>query len=245
MELDWTTFFLEIVNFLVLVWLLKHFFYRPVLAVIARRREGIERTLADAQATQSEAQALRSSYEARNAEWSKEKEAARAKLAEEIAAERDRAMESLRASLADEREKARVLEEKRLAEWRRTVEERAVALGAAFSAKLLGRFAAPALEATLVDATLEDLPGLPADQARTLSAAAKGGSAKPYVTSAYPLDAGRRNAIRDALSALAGSRVDPEFAEDPQLLAGLRVSLGAWILQANLRDELKFFTTGA
>ena len=37
MEINWTTFVLEIVNFLILVWLLKHFFYRPVLAVVARR----------------------------------------------------------------------------------------------------------------------------------------------------------------------------------------------------------------
>jgi F-type H+-transporting ATPase subunit b len=35
-ELNWTTFVLEILNFLVLVWLLKHFFYQPVKGVIAR-----------------------------------------------------------------------------------------------------------------------------------------------------------------------------------------------------------------
>ena len=33
MELDWTTFVLEIVNFLVLVWILQRYLYRPVLAL--------------------------------------------------------------------------------------------------------------------------------------------------------------------------------------------------------------------
>ena len=42
MELSWSTFFLEIINFLVLVWILKRFLYKPVMDVIARRREGIE-----------------------------------------------------------------------------------------------------------------------------------------------------------------------------------------------------------
>ena len=48
MELNWSTFVLEILNFLVLVWILKRFLYKPVLAVIARRREGIEKSLAEA-----------------------------------------------------------------------------------------------------------------------------------------------------------------------------------------------------
>jgi len=151
-------------------------------------------------------------------------------------------MDALRTSLANERERAKVLEEKRQAEWRRTVEAQAIALGASFSAKLLGRFATPELEARLVDVTLEELPRLPAERTQALSVRAKNGAAKPSVTSAYPLDDGRRKAIREALSALTGSRVEPEFGEDPELLAGLRISLGDWVLHANLRDELKFFT---
>ncbi len=38
MELNWSTLLLEIVNFLVLVWILKRFLYRPVLQVIEERR---------------------------------------------------------------------------------------------------------------------------------------------------------------------------------------------------------------
>ena len=48
MELNWSTFILEIINFLVLIWILKRFLYKPVLDVIARRRAGIEKTLSDA-----------------------------------------------------------------------------------------------------------------------------------------------------------------------------------------------------
>ena len=37
MELDWSTFALEIINFLALLWILKRFLYRPILAVVAER----------------------------------------------------------------------------------------------------------------------------------------------------------------------------------------------------------------
>ena len=55
MELDWSTFLLEIINFLILVWILKRFLYRPVLEVITRRREQVEKTLHEAHSLRAEA----------------------------------------------------------------------------------------------------------------------------------------------------------------------------------------------
>ena len=69
MELDWTTFVLELFNFVVLIWILKRFLYQPVLDVIERRRLNIENTLAEADNRQREANALREQYEQRLADW--------------------------------------------------------------------------------------------------------------------------------------------------------------------------------
>ena len=41
MELSGSTFVLEIINFLILVWILKRFLYKPVLGVIAKRRKSM------------------------------------------------------------------------------------------------------------------------------------------------------------------------------------------------------------
>ena len=38
MQIDWWTLALQTINFLVLVWLLTHFLYRPVRQVIAERK---------------------------------------------------------------------------------------------------------------------------------------------------------------------------------------------------------------
>ena len=62
MELNLSTFLLEIVNFLVLVWILKRFLYKPVMGVIERRKVGIEQTLAQAEDKTREATALREQY---------------------------------------------------------------------------------------------------------------------------------------------------------------------------------------
>ena len=74
MELNWSTFLLEIINFLVLVWILKHFLYKPILDVIARRRAGIEDRLAKAQQLHDEANTLKTEYENRLVDWEHERQ---------------------------------------------------------------------------------------------------------------------------------------------------------------------------
>ena len=245
MEYSWSTFFLEIFNFLVLVWVLQHFLYRPVLKVIAERRASIEKTLADARSIEDQAHALKTQYESRQTEWQHERESARARLAEEIGAERERLMAALELNLAGQREKNRVLEERNREEWRRSAEEEAVANGATFAARLLARVARPDLEAMLFDVMLEDLRRLPADGAQALAAAANGTGSAAKVTTAFPLDPTRRKTLGELLRALTTAKLDVEFNEDPGLLAGVRVNIGSWMLHANLRDELKFFAGSA
>ena len=116
MELSWTTFVLEIINFLVLVWILKRFLYKPVLKVIARRQAGIEKRLSDAEALHADAEKLQIQYEGRLADWEQERQQARESLARELDTERTRKMEELQTALKQEREKARVAESHRQAD---------------------------------------------------------------------------------------------------------------------------------
>lgn len=242
MAFDWTTFILEIINFLILVWVLKRFLYHPVLDVIAMRRAGVEKTLADARRIEIEAGELKQQNEHRLAQWENEREAAQARLREELAAEREHLMAALETSIAEERERRRVLDERRQHDFRRGVEEQGIAQGAAFAARLLGRAATPELEARLYTLLLEDLRGLRAEDKRAVADAAAAPGLKLKVQSAFALDADRRAELARALADAAGKTLPVEYRENPELLAGFQVSIGPWILHANLRDELKFFS---
>jgi F-type H+-transporting ATPase subunit b len=242
MEFDGTTFALEIINFLVLMWILQRFLYKPVTSAIAERKAGIEKTLADAQAVQAETQLLKRQYENRIAEWESEKAKARAQLLQEMGAERIRLMTALHASLEQEREKLRALEQRHAAELRRRLEENALTDGVRFVARLLSRIASPELEERIRELLLEDLPHLADGELQSLRAACREGDAKMKITSGYPLGEEQRNTLAQALRRLTGQPVACEFGQDPGLMAGLRIGIGPWVLRANLRDELKFFT---
>ncbi len=241
MELNWLTFFLEIINFLVLVWILKRFLYKPVLEAISQRKAVIDRTLADAKAKEASAQALVQQYQNRLADWENEKAKLRAAVAEEISAQRAQMMAALENSLKQEREKTRVLEERRLNELQNKSEEAAIARGVRFTARLLARAASAELEARLVNLTLEDLPRLPDEQRQSLRSVCSQPGVQVKISSAFPLSAPQRSVIVEKLKEVTRDNTAVEFNEDGRLLAGLRISIGPWVLRSNLEDELEFF----
>ncbi len=243
MEISWSTLFFEILNFLILVWILKRFLYQPVLNAISRRQSTIEEKLADAEEKHSEAESIREQYENRLAEWGEEKRAARETLRDEIAQERERLTASLEKSIEEEREKKRVLEERRLEDLRHKDQQTALENSLRFVTHLLERLGGPELEAQLVDMALKDLPTLLPERIDELRNAYAELKEPIRVVSAYPLSTDQRTRIQQALGGLLQTdRLTCNFDEDGKLMAGLRISLGPWILRANLQDELRFFS---
>ena len=242
MELNWSTFLLEIINFLILVWILKHFFYKPVLKVIARRRRSIEKSLDDAKTLHEDAEALRVKYESRLTEWEVERQAAHTSLDKEIETERTQRMEALRTTLDEEREKTRVIEQRALEASRLRAEETALAQGAQFSSRLLSLAAGPELEQRLLDLLLKELTALPPERLSTLRAAAGKTADRILVASAWPLDDAARLSLERTLASVLAITPPFHYEQDKALLAGLRVTMGSWVLRANLQDELKSFS---
>ena len=242
MEFDWSTFALEALNFLVLVWLLKRFFYRPVLAVIEARRAETAKTIADAEAVRLEAEQLKTEYTVHLAELDKVRAAAKTRLDEDVAAERARRLTALAAEIDAERKRREALEARAKSEVEHALERQAMAIAARFATRLLERLAGPELEAKLADLALRELDAQGPDKLEALRAALREPGVTIKVVSAYPLDEARRAAFTQALGTLAGRALAPKFTEDTVLKAGVCIMAGSWVLMANIRDELSFFS---
>ncbi|HEX6531611.1 MAG TPA: F0F1 ATP synthase subunit delta [Nitrospira sp.] len=241
MELDWTTFVLELINFLVLIWILNRLLYRPLMNVIAQRKAAIQKTLSDAEAVRGQAQALQTHYENRLADWDQEREKAREQLREEIAAERVRLLDNVRGELDQERKKAAAVDQRRMKEFKQQAEATAIEHGTTFASRLLSRLSGPELERRIIDMVIDDLRRLPDEQKQAIRSAPSAAELSMRITSAYPLDQSQRGALCQACRTLAGREVTCDFLEDRTLISGVRVSFGAWVLRANLQDELSFF----
>lgn len=240
MELNWTTFTLEIINFLALLWILKRFLYRPVMQTLAERRAGIERSLAEARNTETQAVAMRKQFETRLADWEQEKATARSRFDTELVAERARQMEVLSKDVEKERERCAAQDSHRLDTQRNELVAQASAQARQFASALLARLAGPELERQLIQLFIEELVALPEENLSTVRAG-QNGHGRGILASAFALSEVQREQLSSAINDRLGKPIVLDFIVSPNLLAGARLSLGAWQLDFSLAGELVFF----
>ncbi len=241
MELNWSTFVLEIINFLVLVWILKRFLYQPVLDMIARRRTSIESQLAEARQLHVDANTLKQQYEHRLADWEQERQKAMEKLMLELEENRQQQLEKLKLELSQEDEKNQVARSRQNKQATREIEQRALQQGAEFASRLLSEAAGPELDNRLFDLLLDELGTMSSEQISALSNNWGESPEHILVTSAYPLTDEKQQRLQDTLSRVTGLSAPLHYEQDSKLLAGLNITVGAWVIQLNVRDELQGF----
>jgi F-type H+-transporting ATPase subunit b len=239
LELNWSTFVLEIVNFLVLVWILKRFLYKPVLKVIAQRQAGIAKIRADAETVHAEAEKLREQYEGRLTDWNSERQQAREELTRELKTERSRKMKEVQNELELEREKVRVAEASRQADTQRRLEETSLQQAAIFATRLLEQVAGADVEGRFVELLITTLSQLPTERVAALRNSHRQPPRVIEVTSAYRLSDEQRGRLEQTLLTLTALKVPLHFEQNSDLLAGVRITVGGLVLGCNLQDELK------
>jgi len=90
MLIDWFTVGAQVLNFLILVWLLKRFLYKPILNAIDAREKQIATELANAEAKKADAQKEHDEFEKKNQVFDDERGSMLAKAKQDAQAEHDR-----------------------------------------------------------------------------------------------------------------------------------------------------------
>jgi F-type H+-transporting ATPase subunit b len=96
MLIDWFTVGAQVVNFLILVCLLKRFLYKPILDAIDARERRIAEELADAGAKQSQARKQRDEFQKKNEQFDQQRDEFLNNAKDEATAERQRLLEETR-----------------------------------------------------------------------------------------------------------------------------------------------------
>ena len=236
MNFSWWTFALQAVNFLILIWLLRRFLFKPVGAIVARRKEEIARGMTEVSAEKQKALNMQHDLQAQLAS---------------IDADRQKALEEQRAQLADERKKmldeARAEAEKiRTQSAARLSQERAsatqevfaqtVELAVKLAERLLRELASTSPDHAFLARVVGYLDHLPAPERAAL--ASHLGATSVVVTTAHPLGAGEEAEWREQLTRRIGAQADMRFSADPALIAGAEITFPNAILRFNWRDAL-------
>ena len=224
MLIDWFTVVAQVVNFLILVWLLKRFLYRPILDAIDAREKRIAKELADADAKKAEAQKERDEFQHKNEAFEQQRATLLIKATDEAKAERQRLLDEARKAadaLAAKRQEALRSEQQSLNE---ALSRRAREEVFAIARKALADLATASLEERMVEVFTRRLREMDGKAKAGLGEALKSASAPGIVRSAFDLPAEQRTTIQDAINETFSADIHIRFETAPDLVSGIELT---------------------
>ena len=240
MKIDWFTVIAQIINFLVLMWLLKRFLYRPVLSAIDERETNIKNQLLDAEAQKTEAAQEREKFNHKNEIFDKEKESLMQKAIADARTEEDKLKENARIEaneLKDRLEKAYTEDQDRK---NTAIAKKLKGEVLDMTRKTLLDLSSVSLEKQTVDIFLKRINELGPMEKVNFAEALKGG--KPIlVQSAFALSINQQSSIQKTISGLLKTENTFEFNIRPELINGIEVLTNGYKLSWNVADYLASF----
>lgn len=238
MLIDWFTVVAQAVNFLILVWLLQRFLYRPIIKALDAREQRIAAEISAADADKASAQAAREEYQGKNATFEREQETRKRQLVDELAQERRQALEQMRTEMDGLRAKRQAHLEKEFDNLQDSIAQRTQTEVLAIARQTLSDLAGVALEARMVTTFLQHLGALDAGKLEeTLAGAAENLSVQ--VRSAFALTPEQRTAIEAGIkAAFPAAALQIDFAVVPDLIGGVELIAQGRKIAWSIADHL-------
>jgi len=244
MLIDWFTVGAQALNFLILVWLMKRFLYKPILHAIDEREKRIAAELADADAKEAKAQKERDEFQHKNEEFDQQRATLLNKATDEAQAERQRLLDEARKAanaLSAKRQETLRSEEHNLhqAISRRTQQE-----VFAIARKALTDLATTSLEERLVEVFTRRLREMDGQAKAGLGEALKTASEPAFVRSAFDLPAEQHEAIQNALNETFSAEIHVRFETAPDLISGIELTTNGQKVAWSIADYLASLEKG-
>lgn len=237
MLIDWFTVVAQGINFLVLVWLLKRYLYKPVLAAIDAREKQIALAIANATSQRTAAEHERATFAAQKAAIDGESTALLKQAASVADAERAKL-------LADARAEANALRVKQMAtlrddqtRLRQSIAQLAQQEVLAIARKVLGDLASASLEERIAVVFAQHLRALDTPAKEPLLAAF-GAASDAVVRSAFDLGEAQRALIQSAVHEEFNSSIPLRFEVSAETLCGVELLVGGEKLAWSMADYL-------
>ena len=244
MLIDWFTVGAQAVNFLILVWLMKRFLYKPILHAIDTREKRIATELADADVKKAEAQKARDEFQHKNEEFDQQRAALLSKATDEAKAERQRLLDEARKAadaLSSKRQDALRNDARNL---NQAISRRTQYEVFAIARKALTDLATTSLEECLGEVFTRRLREMDGKAKECLAQALETASDPAFVRSAFDLPAEQRAAIQNALNETFSAEIHVRFETAPDLVSGIELTTNGQKVAWSIADYLSSLEKG-
>lgn len=244
MLIDWFTVIAQAVNFLILVWLLKRFLYRPILNAIDAREKRIKAELADADTKKAEAELAREEFRRRNDEFDGQRAAMMNQVTIDAAAERGRLLNAARMDSDTLRARQQDTLRNEYQSLSAEIASRTRAEVFAIARKTLMDLAGASLEERMVDVFVHRLRELDDEEKGRLASMFKSSPATVLVRSAFDLSAVQRATIEAAVKEALAMENQVRFEIAPELVSGIELIMQGQKVAWSIADYLASLDKG-
>ncbi len=240
MLIDWFTVAAQALNFLVLVWLLKRFLYKPILNAIDEREKKVKTQIREAESRKEEAEREKEKFQQKNEDFEEKRESMMDEAAEEADAKRKELLKKAREEAGELRKRL----EKSIREEREALQKKVAGRTRrevfAITRKVLSGLASQSMEEHMARAFIRRLKELEEEKRKQLADALAGASGETIVRSAFELPAEQQDEIEKAISQLASADIHCQFETAPEKISGVELTAeGGYKVAWSIDDYLK------
>lgn len=234
MLIDWFTVCAQIVNFLILVWLLKRYLYKPILSAIDERENRIKSELTKADAVKTQAQKEQAEFQKKNLDFDQQRTELFAKVETEAKTEKQKLLDSARVESESLRSKRKEALQVELSNFNKDITLKAQAEVFAVARKALSDLASMKLEEQIVQVFIQRLNALNPEEKKRFNT-----QGAATVRSAYELPEAERTAVENAAKAAIRPDIKIQFETAQNLISGIELTVDGFKLGWTISDYLK------
>ena len=239
MDIDWFTVIAQIINFLILVWLLKRFLYKPVLNAIDEREKTIASQLEEAANKKREARQERETYIQKNEEFDRVHATQLEEARKRIEDETERLYEEARQETSALRLKLEESLKQQGQELRETVKRKTKEEVFAIATKVLTDLANAELEGQIMTVFIEKIRALNETEQKDFRKALQENGGPIRIITVFEPAPHLKHQLEQAVQETTGITAEFEYFLDPDLLSGIMLETTDYQLSWSIESYLE------
>lgn len=248
MQIDWFTLIAQIINFVILLYLLQRFLYGPIVNAMDQREKKIAARLQEAEKKRSEADREAERYHQQRRELEEEHGERLKEIQDEIEERRrellEQAQQDVQKQKREWREALKQEQESFLKQLRQRIGQEALEL----ARQALEELADTEVEQRMADKFISRLQGIESDAKAEITESLQKSESKVVIRSAFELPDVLREKITSTVQKqfLDGQELDARFETSSEMIAGIEMQVDshrvAWIIRdylAGLEERIR------
>ncbi|WP_456399656.1 F0F1 ATP synthase subunit delta [Persephonella sp.] len=240
MKFDFLTYLFEIINFFILLWILKKILYNPVISTLKKRKEYIKNRIEEAERAEEQVEKLKNEYQNLIKEMENIKKNKLAEINKEVQEEKNRLFHEMKKELEAERKRYIESLELEKREILKEIKEDIINNSLLFVSKILKDLSDRYLHKKLINLALSSLEKLKEAEIKQIKEDLKKRNTVLLETP-YPLSDEEKLLIQEKIKELFNIDVNFQIKENKDLTAGIRIHLGSKMIDSSISGQLQIY----